>query len=84
MMSSRGGQAQILRGIEQTSVQLSELEALVKRRLAFTLLRLEAGLLLLEARMLLLALREDASMEQPKRRIETVGEFEAALLVRPH
>jgi hypothetical protein len=42
------------------------------------------SLLLLEASLLLLALRERAGAEQPKQRIETVADFEAALRGRRH
>jgi hypothetical protein len=67
---------------EKTSAEVSELQAQVKRRLAYSLLRLKVAFLILEATLLFVALRERNGVEQPTEKIESVADFEAALLGR--
>jgi len=75
---------QNLPDMKKTLTVVTEFSQLVKCCLAYSALRLEMSLLLLEASLLLLALRERAGAEQPKQRIETVHDFEAALRGRRH
>jgi hypothetical protein len=76
-------QPQTLPDMKKTLTVVTEFGHLIKCCLAYNALRLEMSLLLLEASLLLLALRERAGAEQPKQRIETVADFEAALRGSP-
>jgi hypothetical protein len=68
---------------EKTSTELSELEARTKRRLTYSLVRLEASVLLLEISFLLLSLLERFRTAQPTRKIETVADLEDSLRGSP-
>ena len=76
-------QPQNLPEIERPSAEVTERDALAKRRLAYSLLRLEASVLLLAVNFLLLSLRERSRTEQPTRKIETAADLEAALRGSP-
>ena len=79
--------ARISPEVKEPMAQLNDLEALERRRLFLSLLLLEGKMLLLEAKILLpiVALQQRASLEQPKKRIESaIADFEAAFLGKPH
>ena len=80
----RKSHTQTLSEIEKPCTEVTEREALAMRRLAYGLLRLEMAVLLLEVRFLLVSIRERSGTEQPKQKIESVADFEAALRGRRH
>ena len=77
-------QPQNLPDMEKPATEVTEREALANRRLAYSLLRLEASALLLEVSFLLCSIGERAKTEQPPQKIETAADFEAALRGRRH
>jgi hypothetical protein len=77
----RESQPQTLPDTEKPAAEVTEREA-ANRRLAYSLLRLEASVLLLEVSFLLFSIRERSRAEQPTQKIESAADFEAALIGR--